>query len=384
MRVMHISTRLIVGGSQENTVLSCMGQSDSGHDVSLVYGPIHGPEGTMLPEVKAHGGIEAIESANLVRQIAPIRDLKCLRELIGLIRDMKPDIVHTHSSKAGILGRHAAKKAGTPAIVHTIHGLPFHPYQSRLKNRVYIEMESRAAKKCDAIVCVADAMRDQALAEGIGRREQYVTIRSGMDTDSFLNERTDRQEWRSRFGFSEDDFVVGTVARLAELKGHGDLLDALSEELKNDENLKLLWVGDGFQGERIRAKIHSLGLQGSIIEAGRCNPDDVPAIMHSIDLLAHPSWREGLPRTVPQALLSGTPVVAHDVDGTREVVVEGRTGRLVLPGDHKRLRDVILNARRNPLAERQLAKNGRQLCKDMFAKDLMVSELQKLYESLLN
>jgi glycosyltransferase involved in cell wall biosynthesis len=384
MRVMHISTRLIVGGSQENTVLSCMGQSDSGHDVSLVYGPIHGPEGTMLPEVKAHGGIEAIESANLVRQIAPIRDLKCLRELIGLIRDMKPDIVHTHSSKAGILGRHAAKKAGTPAIVHTIHGLPFHPYQSRLKNRVYIEMESRAAKKCDAIVCVADAMRDQALAEGIGRREQYVTIRSGMDTDSFLNERTDRQEWRSRFGFSEDDFVVGTVARLAELKGHGDLLDALSEELKDDENLKLLWVGDGFQGERIRAKIHSLGLQGSIIEAGRCNPDDVPAIMHSIDLLAHPSWREGLPRTVPQALLSGTPVVAHDVDGTREVVVEGRTGRLVLPGDHKRLRDVILNARRNPLAERQLAKNGRQLCKDMFAKDLMVSELQKLYESLLN
>jgi glycosyltransferase involved in cell wall biosynthesis len=384
MRVMHISTRLIVGGSQENTVLSCMGQSDSGHDVSLVYGPIHGPEGTMLPEVKAHGGIEAIESANLVRQIAPIRDLKCLRELIGLIRDMKPDIVHTHSSKAGILGRHAAKKAGTPAIVHTIHGLPFHPYQSRLKNRVYIEMESRAAKKGDAIVCVADAMRDQALAEGIGRREQYVTIRSGMDTDSFLNERTDRQEWRSRFGFSEDDFVVGTVARLAELKGHGDLLDALSEELKDDENLKLLWVGDGFQGERIRAKIHSLGLQGSIIEAGRCNPDDVPAIMHSIDLLAHPSWREGLPRTVPQALLSGTPVVAHDVDGTREVVVEGRTGRLVLPGDHKRLRDVILNARRNPLAERQLAKNGRQLCKDMFAKDLMVSELQKLYESLLN
>ena len=106
--------------------------------------------------------------------------------------------------------------------------------------------------------------------------------------------------------------------------------------------------------------------------------------MHSIDLLAHPSWREGLPRTVPQALLSGTPVVAHDVDGTREVVIEGRTGRLVSPGDHDRLRKAILDARRNPMMEKELAENGRRLCAEMFSQEKMVEELQKLYESLLD
>ena len=384
MKIMHISTRLIMGGSQENTVLSCMGQSDSGHEVSLVYGPIHGPEGSMLPEVEAHGGIEAIETPNMVRQIAPIRDLRCLRDLTRLIRTMRPDVVHTHSSKAGILGRHAARRAGTPVIIHTIHGLPFHPYQSEVKNRIFIELESRAAERCDAIVCVADAMRNQALERGIGTPEQYTTIRSGMDTDSFLKERSDREEWRSRFGFTPDDFVVGTVARLAELKGHDDLLDALGEDLKSDRRLKLLWIGDGFQGERIRARVRRMGLQDSIKEAGRCDPKEIPAIMHSMDLLAHPSWREGLPRTVPQALLSGTPVVAHDVDGTGEVVIEGRTGRLVPPGDHSRLRKVILDARSHPRIEKELAENGRRLCKDMFSSEKMVSELQKLYESLLD
>ncbi|MBB48319.1 MAG: glycosyl transferase family 1 [Phycisphaerae bacterium] len=384
MKIMHVSTRLIIGGSQENTVLSCMGQSDAGHEVSLVYGPIHGPEGSMLPEVEAHGGIEAIETKNMVRQIAPIRDFRCLRDLTRLIRKMRPDVVHTHSSKAGILGRHAARRAGTPAIVHTIHGLPFHPYQSQLKNRIFIDLESRAAKRCDAIVCVAEAMRIQALEQGIGTPEQYITIRSGMDTKSFLRERSDREEWRTRFGFTPDDFVVGTVARLAELKGHDDLLDALGEDLKSDRRLKLLWVGDGFHGERIRARIRTLGLQDSIVEAGRCDPEDIPAIMHSIDLLAHPSWREGLPRTVPQALLSGTPVVAHDVDGTGEVVIEGRTGRLVSPGDHLRLRKTILDARWNPEIEKELAENGRRLCKDMFSSEKMVSELEKLYESLLD
>ncbi len=384
MRIMHVSTRLIVGGSQENTVLSCMGQSDAGHEVSLVYGPIHGPEGSMLPEVEGHGGIEAIETPNLVRQIAPIRDLRCLGDLTRLIRRVNPDVVHTHSSKAGILGRQAARKAGTKAVVHTIHGLPFHPYQSKLKNRVYTGLESRASKQCDAIVCVADAMTEQALARGVGRREQYTTIRSGMDTESFLNERTDRNEWRTRFGFTEDDFVVGTVARLAELKGHEDLLDSLCDDLRQDERLKLLWVGDGFQGDRIRARVRSLGLRKSVVEAGRCDPGDIPALMHSMDLLAHPSWREGLPRTVPQALLSGTPVVAHDVDGTSEVVIEGETGRLIRPGDHGHLREAIINARDNPGKERELAQNGRRLCRRLFARETMVAELLELYESLLD
>ena len=164
MRIMHISTRLILGGSQENTVLSCAGQADDGHAVSLVFGPIEGPEGTMLPTVEAHGGIEALETPNLVREIAPRRDWRCRRELEALIRDWRPDVVHTHSSKAGILGRAAAWHAEVPAVVHTIHGLPFHPYQSALKNAAYIRAERWAARRCHAIATVADAMRETTCA----------------------------------------------------------------------------------------------------------------------------------------------------------------------------------------------------------------------------
>ncbi|HAC08350.1 MAG TPA: glycosyltransferase family 1 protein, partial [Phycisphaerales bacterium] len=186
MKIMHVSTRLILGGSQENTVLSCAGQADDGHEVLLVFGPIEGPEGTMLPAVEAHGGITPVETPDLVREIAPRRDWRCLGNLRRLIREHQPDVVHTHSSKAGILGREAAWRESVPAGVHTIHGLPFHPYLAKSKNAVYIAAERWSARRCHAIVTVADAMRDQALAAGIGRRTQYRTVRSGMLVEPYL------------------------------------------------------------------------------------------------------------------------------------------------------------------------------------------------------
>ena len=170
MRILHISTRLILGGSQENTLISCAGQADEGHEVALAYGPIYGPEGSMLDEARAHQGVEPIEIPNLVRQLSPIKDLGCRMALQQLMKRYRPDVVHTHSSKAGILGRAAAHSAGVPAVVHTIHGLPFHPYQSRIKNRTYVALEKWAARRCDAIVCVADAMKEQAQRPGFFRR----------------------------------------------------------------------------------------------------------------------------------------------------------------------------------------------------------------------
>ena len=382
MRILHISTRLILGGSQENTVISCMGQADAGHEVALAFGPIYGPEGSMLGEVEAHGQIKTIQVPNLVRELSPIKDLRCRMELARIIRDYRPDVVHTHSSKAGILGRSAARAAGVPAIVHTIHGLPFHPYQSRRKNLLYIRAERWAAKKCDAIVCVADAMREQALAAGVGSPEQFHTIYSGMDVESFVDNQVDRDAWRAQYGIAADEFVIGTVARLAELKGHDDLLDAMEQPLHADRKLKLLWIGDGYWANRLRNRVRSMGLEENVIFAGKISPAEIPDAMHSMDLLAHPSWREGLPRTVPQALLTGTPVVANDVDGTREVVIPDRTGRLIPPGDLSALRKTLVNARKDPQPERALAQEGRRLCTEMFPAGRMVEELDRLYRSL--
>lgn len=382
MRIMHISTRLILGGSQENTVLSCAGQADRGHEVILVHGPIHGPEGSMLPQVEALGSIEVINSPHLVRRIDPWHDILCRRDLARLIRKHRPDVVHTHSSKAGILGRAAAFSEKVPAIVHTIHGLPFHPYQSRAKRMIYVASERWAARRCHAIVCVADAMRDQALAAGVGTSDLFTTIYSGMEIDPFLEGGGNRTKMRERFGFSEEDHVIGTVARLAELKGHDDLLDALAEPMRTDEHLKMLWIGDGYWRERLVKRIKSMGLERQVVLGGRFQPEEIPDVMHLIDLLAHPSWREGLPRCVPQALLSGTPVVAHDVDGTREVVIDGETGWLVSPGDHRALQRAIIEAQFNPTDACRMAEVGRERCRQMFPAERMVDELEQLYAKL--
>ena len=383
MRIMHISTRLILGGSQENTVLSCEGQAEAGHDVSLVFGPIYGPEGSLRDRATAHGGIEMVETPNLVRELAPMRDFRCYRDLKGLIAAWEPDVVHTHSSKAGILGRAAAWKLGVPCVIHTIHGLPSHPYEQAWRNRLYIASERWAARRCHKLVCVADAMRDQALAKEIGRTDQFVTIYSGMEGKKYQNPDLSSKEIREALGLSSDDFVVGTVSRLAQHKGHDDVLVALGKELRNDPAMKLLWVGDGWWRQRLEARARKMGVENQIIMVGLVPPETIASHIAAMDVLVHPSYREGLPRTVVQAMLGGKPVIAHDVDGTREVCLPDKTGYLIGVGDHDALRNAVLELQANPEKRVAMGRAGRDLCKDQFAATKMVEHLDKLYKEVL-
>ncbi len=388
MRIMHISTRLILGGSQENTVLSCEGQAALGHDVSLVFGPIYGPEGSLLDRVTAFRtadgrSIEAIETPNLVREVNPIKDWRCYGDLCRLIRNWKPDVVHTHSSKAGILGRLAAWKQRVPCVVHTIHGPPFHRYEARWRNAIYILSERIAARRCHAIVCVADAMREQFLAARIGRPEQYRTVYSGMEVERFINPQWQRSEVRRELHFSEEDFIVGTVARLAENKGHDDLLDALEPVMRSHANVKLLWVGDGWWRERLLERVRTMGLQDRVVTTGLVPPEHIPKYMQAMDVLVHPSYREGLPRTVTQALLSALPVVAYDVDGTKEVCITGETGRLVSPGDLAGLREAVIWMMEHAQERAAMGQRGREMCRHRFAASTMVNELEKVYAAVL-
>ncbi len=381
MRIMHISTRLILGGSQENTVLSCEGQADRGHDVSLVFGPIYGPEGSHLQRAQSHGGIECIETPHLVRQLSPIKDWRCYCDLRKLIRKWKPDVVHTHSSKAGILGRFAAWKENVPRVVHTIHGLPFHPYQSFWRNAVYILAERMAAKRCHVIVCVAKAMQDQALKARIGTEEQYKVVYSGMEVERFLQPAWTRAEVREELGIGENDFLIGTIARLAELKGHDDLLDALGDYMIDRPQLKIIWVGDGWWRDRLLDRVKSMGLTDRLITTGLVPPEEIPKYLQAMDVLVHPSYREGLPRTVTQGLLSGIPVTAYDVDGSREVCLDGITGKLVTPGDTAMLREAILWMMDHPEERAEMGQRGRERCKEMFAAGTMVEQLESVYVS---
>jgi glycosyltransferase involved in cell wall biosynthesis len=432
MRILHVSTRLILGGSQENTVLSCEGQARLGHEVHLAFGPIHGPEGSLLARVEAFGercraGAERTPVGgtcepirthvvpHMAREISPIADLRCRRELAGLIADLRPDIVHTHSSKAGILGRSAAwsvnRMVGANSrvgIVHTVHGPPFMPVEGsrgrrlrvRVTNLVYQIAERYAAGRCHVIVSVADAMTAQFMARGIGWSGQYVTIRSGMETERFLHAAPgeSREEARLMLGLGASDFVVGTVARLAQHKGHDDLLDALGDDLKAHATWRLLWVGDGWWRERLVARARGMGLgvreldrpDGSrdgaasrVILTGLVEPDRVAAHVRAMDVLAHPSYREGMPRTIPQALLCGVCPVAYDVDGTREVCRDGVTGLLVAPGDRAGLRDAVRRLEGYPEERRAMADRGREECRVRFAAETMVAELERVYTRAL-
>jgi glycosyltransferase involved in cell wall biosynthesis len=406
MRILHLSTRLILGGSQENTVLSCEGQAALGHDVHLAFGPIYGPEGSLLGRVEAFNargpsrvGIHVVQ--HLVREVRPLADTRCRLELIDLIRTLKPHVVHTHSSKAGVLGRAAAwdvltRDARPIGIVHTIHGPPFMPVDGpparrlkmRLVNRAYTLAERASARRCHLIVSVADAMTSQFLARGIGRREQYVTVYSGMEVERYLHAAggEDRATVRCELGLREDDFVIGTVARLAEHKGHDDLLDALGPRLRENPRWKLLWVGDGWWRERLERRLLAEGLCASVVIAGLVPSERVAAMMRAMDVLAHPSYREGLPRTVPQALLCDVPVIAYDVDGTAEACLDPQrvgddrsTGLLVAAGDRPGLRRAVEWMAEHPGQRRDMARRGRDLCRDRFSAATMVRELETVY-----
>ena len=398
LRILHISTRLIQGGSQENTVLSCEGQAALGHEVHLAYGPIYGPEGSYFDRANDFRGprgerIAMHEVPNMVRQIAPLKDWRGTRELKRLIEELRPDIVHTHSSKAGVIGRAAAWKVFNrssdhrPGVVHTIHGPPFHKYLPGWKNAIYIASEMYAAKRCHMIVSVADAMTRQFRDAGIGCDEQFITVRSGMETEHFLNpiESETRAAMRSELGFGDDDFVIGTVARLAEHKGHDDTLDALGDELRTHPSWKLLWVGDGWWSERLLKRVDDMGLRDQVVTTGLVPQMRVGAMMRAMDVLLHPSYREGLPRTVPQALLCGVPVVASDCDGTPEACIDPAvdvahsTGRLFPVGDTGALREAVVWMYTHPDERLAMGARGRAMCSTMFSTQAMVQGLEAVY-----
>ena len=193
MRIVHVITRLILGGAQENTLLTVEGlHHHYRDDVTLITGPAEGPEGDLF-ERAAHLGLKVEVMGELVRPIRPGVDLAAYRKLRAAFRRLKPEVVHTHSSKAGILGRAAAWAERVPAIVHTIHGMPFGPFERPWRNRLYIALERWAARRCHAIVSVCDAMTTQALAAGVGHPGQFLTVYSGMDADAFLNPRRVRR-----------------------------------------------------------------------------------------------------------------------------------------------------------------------------------------------
>ena len=383
MRIVHVITRLILGGAQENTLLTVEDLQHQYHDeVTLITGPAEGPEGDLFERARKRE-LKVEVMSELVRPIRPWTDLRAYWKLRSAIRRLKPDVVHTHSSKAGILGRAAAWHERVPAVVHTIHGMPFGAFEGPLKNRLYITLERWAAYRCHAIVSVCDAMTQQALAAGVGQPEQFLTVYSGMDTDAFLNPRRSREEVRRELGLADDEVAFATVARLFELKGHDDIVAVASAVLKANPKVRFVWIGDGVLRDRLIADLQARGIRHAFLLTGLVPPDRIPELLAGVDAVIHPSLREGLARVLPQALLVGRPVISYDVDGAREVVLP-ETGILLQPRDLPGLETAILRLADDPSLRSTMGQEGRRRFADQFRHETMTRQLRSLYERLLD
>ncbi len=379
MRIAHVITRMIIGGAQENTLFNCLDLiRDHGDQVLLITGPSLGPEGSLLEQGRgAELPVALIDS--LRRSLNPYRDFTAYQEILKTLRAFKPDVVHTHSAKGGMLGREAAWKLGVPCIIHTVHGAPFHPYQNLVTRQIYRACERHAAGRCHHFISVADAMTELMVQGGIATPDRFTTIYSGMEVEPLRHAKQSRQAMRQQLGIRAEEIVFIKIARLFHLKGHNDLITAAIRIIQENPLVRFLWVGDGLLRESLEQRIHSLGLERHFILAGLVTPDEIPKYLGAADALVHTSYREGLARALPQALIAGIPVVSYDVDGAREVVFTGITGELVPAGNTRSLADSILKLASDRSARERQGREGERRFSDVFCHHQMTRSIRELY-----
>ena len=385
IRVAHVITRLILGGAQENTLYTAIGQHrDPRFAVTLIVGVDEAGEGDLFAEARA-AGLHTVVLPTLVRPIRPVTDVRAIWDLYRLMRRGRFEIVHTHSSKAGILGRAAARLAGVPIIIHTLHSLVFHDYQSAWKNRLYVRLKRLCAPFTDTLISVNDTTARGALAAGIGRADQHITIYSGMELDRFLGiaEGLTVEEAKRRAGVPPDAPVVGKIARLFALKGHEQFLQAAAAIARRRPDVVFLLVGDGPLRDELDAQADRLGISDRLVFAGRVGPEDVPALIQAMDVVVHTSLREGLARVLPQAGAVGKPVVTFDMDGAPEVIREGVSGYLVPPLDTDAIADRVVELLTDPERRARFGAAGRLFVAEHFGLDTMVRRVNEVYFAAL-
>jgi glycosyltransferase involved in cell wall biosynthesis len=388
LKIVHIITRLILGGAQENTLITCKFLANRGHEVTLITGPALGPEGQLFDQTKGQK-YRTIVVDEMRRAILPFRDYASYGKIKALLRELQPDIVHTHSAKAGIVGRFAAWSLkgqwapNRPGVVHSLHGLSFHPYQNPWASRLYIAIEKAAAKRTDYFISVAEAMTEQNKAEGIGVDKPYVTAYSAIEEDQFLTPiPSDKvREFRRHHNIPQDAVVLVTIARLFMLKGHDYIIESARELSARFNNVIWLFVGNGNLADEYKEQIQNLGLTDRFRFTGLMPPDQIPLVIQASDILVHCSLREGLARTLPQAMLCGRPAISFDVDGAREVVNEN-TGRLIEPKDVPQLVAACAELIQDKSLRERLGQTGRASVRTKFAPDTMVDTIERVYSSL--
>lgn len=383
LKICHVITRMVVGGAQENTLFTALDHAEKGHDVTLVTGFSPGREGELLRKARLNDKLHIVEIPYLCRELSLKNDIASYFWLKNFFRKNKFDVVHTHSSKAGITGRLAAWSAGVKFVVHTVHGQAFHPFEKAWKNFIYKTAERYAAKKCHKIYAVAQAMINQCVDAKIAPGEKYMVVYSGMEINDFLN-AAKSAELCEKLQIPSDAPVVGSIARLFPLKGYEYFIPAAWQLLKARPDVHFLLVGDGSMHDELLAEVKRLGIEKNIHFAGLVAPYEVPQYVGNMDILWHFSVREGLPRSVVQALAAGKIPMSFALDGAPEVVIDGKSG-FTLPyrNDTQWVIDEIVDKTLLLLNDKQaylrMSEYGRELVREKFDHRYMADVLEKEY-----
>ncbi len=377
-RVAHVITRLCKGGAQENTFHTVRLANRKRFEVDLISGYPPGREGNIEDIVRA-AGIEIIHEPALVRPVAPLRDVAALYRLTKLFRRKQYHIVHTHTSKAGVLGRLAAERAGVPIVVHTPHGNIFHGYFPKFVTRLFVWLERHAARRTDRLIELTPAGIEEYLAEDIGQREQFRVIFSGVDFAPYDEAIRRREHIRDTLGIGPDTFLVGGVGRLEPVKGFTYFVSAAYAIARAVPEAHFILAGQGSLDDELQAQAGKLGDRFQFLGLR----DDVPDLMAAMDVFLMPSVNEGMGRVLLEAGAAATPAVASAVGGVPDILVDGGTGILVPPCDPHGLADAVIALARDTERRRGMGEMARAMVVPAYGLDRMVEQIEALYEELI-
>lgn len=382
IKVAHIIARMITGGADENTLFTIERLNKEKYVIDLITGEEFDKD--ILNKVKNHP-FDIIRIKGLKWKLNFLHDPIVLLKLIKLLKKKHYDIVHTHTTKAGILGRIAAYISGVPVIVHGLHGSTFEAFDSGLLNWFLFLFERLTGRFTDAYISVSKVLSETYIEKGIGKKESYHTVYSGMELGKFygVKEKIDCGKKHRELEIDSEDFVIGNVARLEKRKGHKFLIDAFKNVVEEQKNghVKLLIIGEGNKKEYLENYVKELNLGDKVIFTGYRN--DVEELMALMDIFVLTSLREGLPRVLVQAAAVGIPSVAFNIDGVPEIIKDNYNGFLVKVKDVEQLENRIVKYMNNKELVLQHGRNGREFIENKWSIKGMVDRIDKIYQDLV-
>ncbi|MFH1777510.1 MAG: glycosyltransferase family 4 protein [Candidatus Omnitrophota bacterium] len=380
IKVLHIITRLDKGGSAENTLFTVAKLDKERFDTVLVSGITHDPDNQVTDFIRKEN-INYVLIPELVREIALLKDIKAFFKILNFIRKERFDIVHTHSSKAGMLGRWAAKLAGVKIIIHTPHGHIFYGYFNYFLTQVFIFLEKITAKITDRIITLTKRGKEEHIKYGIACADKLVPVYSGIEIEKFRNYQIDKIKQKKILKADKKTAIIGTVSRLESVKGGVYFISALPEIIKTFPKLKVFIIGGGTEKENLERLTRKLGVAKNVVFMGECQ--DISWSVSTFDVFVLSSLNEGMGRCLLEAQALGVPVVATRVGGIPEVVKDGVTGFLVPPQNSEAIAEAVIKLLKDDFLREQMSRQARENIDYRFSVEAMVARIAGVYEEMI-